>query len=333
VAALNDDGPRVRGPRTSLSVAVVIGAQRRRAAACLHALALQSVADQLEVIVLDTRPELPAIWPASPDAQDRPAWSQAPVVLAAAGLSYGQARAVAVGAARAELIAFLEDHCYPQPGWAEALLRAYTGPAAAVGYAISNANPDSRVGRIVHLATYGEWAAPAGGPVTALPGGNVSYRRDVLVSLGSELAELLTADFNLHDRLRARQLTLVVQPAAQVRHESEERYLNALRSSFVYSRALAAKRASLDRWSARTRALVAAKDLLGAPVARLVRLLQARPRSSPADRGLAALLPAIVLLLVVSAVGEAVGYLLGEGASAARLLYYEVDAPRSADGG
>ena len=328
------EGPKGRAEdhRTALSVAVVIGAQRERAATCLRALSIQTIADRLEVIVVDTRPEMGSVWREPDGAEAQAPWSGQPLVLSGAGLSYGEARAMSVGAAHAELIAFLEDHCYPHPGWAEALVSAYAGGAVAAGYAVSNANPDSLVSQIVHLATYGEWEAPVGGPVSSLPGGNVSYRRDVLVSLGTELADLLTTDFNLHNRLRERRLPLVMAPAARVSHESEERYLDALRTCFVYSRALAAKRASLDGWSARTRAVVAGKDLLGAPAARLARLVHARSRSQWTARRFAALLPAVMLVFIVSAIGEAAGYLLREGASAQQLIYCEVDAPRDRSG-
>ena len=315
--------------RAALSVAIVIGAQRQRATKCLQALSIQTAADRLEVILVDTRPEMGSVWREHDGAAP---WAGQPLVLSGAGLSYGQARARAVGAAHAELIAFLEDHCYPDPGWAQALVSAYAGGAAAAGYAVGNANPDSLVSQIVHLATYGEWEAPVGGPVSSLPGGNVSYRRDVLRDLGPELADLLTTDFNLHNRLLASQLRLVMAPAARVSHESEERYLDALRTCFVYSRALAATRASLDHWSARTRVVVAAKDLLGAPAARLARLLRARSRSQWNALRFAALLPAIIVVFIASAIGEAAGYLFGEGASAEQLLYCEVDAPRDRGG-
>ena len=50
-------------------------------------------------------------------------------------------------------------------------------PCAAIGYAITNANSNSRVSEVVYLATYGEWHAPRAGETTALPGGNVAYAR------------------------------------------------------------------------------------------------------------------------------------------------------------
>ena len=37
-------------------------------------------------------------------------------------------RAAGVGAARAPLVGFTETHCFPEPGWAEALIEAHRGP-------------------------------------------------------------------------------------------------------------------------------------------------------------------------------------------------------------
>lgn len=48
----------------------------------------------------------------------------------------------------------------------------------------------------------------------------------------------------------------------------------------------------------------------------------------PADR-LRRYLPGVLLLYFVSSTGELVGYLRGEGGSLERLMYWEVDAPRT----
>jgi hypothetical protein len=299
---------------------VVAGAQRGRLGRLLDALARQSAVAEIEVVVVDTNPD------ASPPS---PRHGLGVEILPCAGVSFGQARAAAARAARGDLVAFLEDHCYPCAGWAQAVIDAGRQPCAAIGYAIANANPESRVSQAVHLATYGEWHSPRAGVTSALPGGNVAYRREVLIGLGDRLAGMLQADYNLHRWMLERGMRMIVEPRARAEHESEERLRDALRSSFVYSRVLAAQRAKDGGWSARTRALVAGKDLLAAPVARLHRLLADLPAELRSPLHLNLHLPGVLALYLVSAAGEAFGYLAGEGHAAERLMHWEVDAPRT----
>ena len=43
------------------------------------------------------------------------------------------------------VVAFGEEHCFPEPGWAQALIDAHREDYAAVGPAMHNANPDTIV--------------------------------------------------------------------------------------------------------------------------------------------------------------------------------------------
>jgi glycosyl transferase family 2 len=284
------------------------------------ALRAQTIASELEVIVVDTRPGS-AMLP----VPDMPVTK----VVDGGSLSYGEARARAVREARADVVAFVEDHCYPEPGWAEHLRTAFERQWAALGYAISNADRRALRSRIIHLATYGQWQAPARGPTNALPGGNVAYRRQALLDLGEDLPAMLQTDFNIHARLRARGLTLAIEPNARVEHVSGESLVDALRASFVYSRVLAANRARFGRWSSMRRIAWAIGNLGGAPVTRLVGLIRGLRRSPSELARVAAYLPAILTIYVVGAAGETVGYLVGEGRGAQALLYWEIDAPRT----
>jgi len=107
-----------------------------------------------------------------------------------------EARAAGVHAARGEFVAFVADHVYPDPGWAEAVIAAYDeGPWAGVGYSFRNANPDTYASRAAMLADFGPWLAPTrSGETDHLPTNDVSYRRSLLAGFGDELAELLTAE-------------------------------------------------------------------------------------------------------------------------------------------
>jgi hypothetical protein len=75
--------------------------------------------------------------------------------------SHGAACAAGVRAARASVVAFAEDHCFPEPGWAEALLAAYTGAeVVAVGPIFRNANPSTLVSWCDFVIGYGPWIDP-----------------------------------------------------------------------------------------------------------------------------------------------------------------------------
>jgi hypothetical protein len=302
-----------------LTVATVAGRQRPRVQRLFDALAAQTIAPEIEVVVVDARPELARV-----EAPDRLRVR----TLAGAALSYGEARAKAARAARAQIVAFVEDHCYPEPGWAEALLGAYRGPWASVGYAFDNANPDGLGSRINHFAHYGQWQSPARGRAETLPGNNVSYRREALLALGPELDAMLTADFNVHASMRRRGLALALEPAARVRHENERSIRDSCRSQFVYSRLLAAERARLGGWRRPRRLLHAAAILPGAPLLRFGRLASASSRHPRSLARVIVYLPGILASYLSGALGESAGYLFGSGSARERLMFWEVDAPR-----
>jgi glycosyltransferase involved in cell wall biosynthesis len=311
------------GPQTPvISVATVAGSQRQRVRRLLADLAAQTIADRIEVLVVDCRPELGGLDP-PPGLRLR--------VLGGKSLSFGQARAEAARSARAEIVAYLEDHCYPEPGWAEALAAAYRESWASVGYAVDSANPRRLGSRINHLAHYGQWLSPRRGRTATLAGNNVSYRRAALLGLDSDLGAMLGADYNVHASFRRRGLVLASEPAARVRHENEETVLSACRSGFVYSRQLAHERARLERWGRTQRFGRAAGILVGGPLARLAGLVQASVRHPGRLGRVVIYLPAILAAYMSSAMGESIGYLLGSGSATERLMYWEVDAPR-ADG-
>ena len=52
-------------------------------------------------------------------------------------------RRAGILAATSPVVGLIEDHSYPGPEWAEALLRAHAGPWTGVGPAVDNANPES----------------------------------------------------------------------------------------------------------------------------------------------------------------------------------------------
>ena len=131
----------------------------------------------------------------------------------------GEVRSVAAGsaagvrAARAPVVAFGEDHCFPAAGWAKALIEAHRGPWAVVGPAVANANPETAVSWADFLLGYGPWADPSpGGVMSHLPGHNSSYKRERLLEFDGELEPMLDAECVLHWELGRRGHQLYLDP-------------------------------------------------------------------------------------------------------------------------
>ena len=305
-----------------VTVATVAGAQRRRAERLLGALAAQTIAADLEVIVVDVRPQMEDL---------RLPEGLAVTVIDSEVQSYAVARTDALRAAQGEVVAFLEDHCHPEPGWAEALAGAYRDGWASVGYAIGNANPESLWGRVTFLAEYGEWESPRRGRAVSLPCNNVSYRRDLLLSYGGELESMMVADYNVHCCLRRDGHALAIEPAARARHQNFERLIDTLRVGFIYSRTLAAGRARIEGWGRARRLRRSITILATAPLARFGRLALATVRRPRRLLALALYSPAVLTVYLLSAAGESAGYLFGPGGKPGAILYWEVDAERLAN--
>ena len=123
---------------TELSVVLVAGSQRERAQKVIDALVMQTAIKQIELILMDLAP---------PDAKRL----EIPEQLSHVRLSrpdirrWGIARAEGARAATGKSVAFIEDHCFPTPTWAEMLIEAHKNPWGGVGYAFTNADPDTYV--------------------------------------------------------------------------------------------------------------------------------------------------------------------------------------------
>lgn len=235
-----------------------------------------------------------------------------------------QAKAIAVRQARAPIVAFAEEHCYPDPDWAEALLAAYEQEWAAVGPVMRNANPATALSWAGFVLNYGcclQAAAPR--PAENLPWHNISYRRDVLLAYGDELASMLIAEGLLLDALRAQGHRLCLAPAAQTHHVNISLLSSWVRHTFLGGRLFGALRAEKKRWPLWRRLVYAGGSPL-VPLIRLRRLLRLL-RRHPLRRGLKLrLLPAALCGLIPHALGEAMGYAFGMGCAEEYYARYEI---------
>jgi hypothetical protein len=280
-----------------------------RAVACLGA---QSVADRLEVVIVaPSAEELEA-----DDLQLAP-FHSVQVVAVGEVWSVGEANAAGVRRARAPAVALVEEHSYPQPGWAEALIEAHLQPWAAVGPVVWNANGDSLVAWADFLIAYGPWMDPShSGIRDFLPGHNSSYKRTLLLGYGPDLEGMLESEASLHLDLQAKGHQLYLEPAARITHLNFERLPVWTRAQYYAGRAFAAARSV--HWPLPRRLLYALAGPL-IPLVRLNRILgQLRGTGRP-PLPFPAVLPALLCGLAISAAGESAGYALGAGVAVQRL--------------
>lgn len=279
-------------------------------------LAAQTVAGFIELIICAPEAERLKV-----DAEAVRAFHSVRVLEAGPLKETGPIRARAVREASANVVAFAEDHCFPYPDWAAALLAAHAEPYAAVGPAVYNANPESHISRADLLIEYGRWLAPGRRrEVEMLPGHNSSYKREVLVQYGQELDSLMEAETVLFWDLRRRGYTLLFEPAARVKHTNFNRLRPYLTVKWHLGRTFGGKRA--EPWSVVRRAAYALASP-AIPVIRLSHVVRAAIANRVPLRQLVLMLPAMLTGLAVDCVAQATGAVFGAGGSTARLTAYE----------
>jgi hypothetical protein len=236
--------------------------------------------------------------------------------------STGRANAAGVRAARAPLVALAEDHCFPEPAWAGALVERHArGDVAAVGPVLRNANPGTLVSWCDFAIGYGRWIDPTiTGDQPFLPGHNSSYRKAVLMELDAELEDYLGAETVLHLELRNRGHRLVIEPRAMAAHTNFGRIGSWLPAQYYHGRLFGAERAR--HWGRARRVLYAAASPL-IPVVRFIRATGHLRRSERPRPALARLGPLLALGLAADGTGQMLGYLLGAGAALGRLNRFE----------
>lgn len=242
-------------------------------------------------------------------------------------LPLGTARAAAVHAATAPVVAFADTHAVIGADWAERLLVAHSAGWAAVAPGLRNANPEGAFSWAGFLMDYGECMAARNGNAAAPPTAICSWKRDALLATGERLPELLAPGALVEGDCAPKD--------ARFRHEAEAQVgvLNAARAGpwaserYLRGRLFAARRSR--QWSIPGR-LLHALGFFVVPLLRLIRTQRAA-RAARRERPLPRMtLPAVVVGSTLWALGEAMGYLAGAGRAEARILEYELHKDRFA---
>ncbi|MFH1573995.1 MAG: glycosyltransferase [Acidobacteriota bacterium] len=269
----------------------------------------QTARHELELVLV-----LPSGAAFEPDEHLLEEFAAVQVVRTVAIDSTARARAAGIRAATSPVVVLTEDHSLPEPDWAQALIGAHRKDWAVAGPAVINGNPRSLLSWANLLIEYGEWLDPApGGETSHVPGHNSAYKRDVLLSYGESLDSWLEAESLLHWDLRARGYRLCIERSARTRHLNFSKFFASLALRFDAGHLFAGMRGT--RWGVWRRLFYAAGSPL-IPLVRLFRMLaELRQPGRPAYL-IPRILPCVLILLGVDALGEMVGYLLGPGDSA-----------------
>lgn len=230
------------------------------------------------------------------------------------------ARVAGIRAASAPLLALGEDHAFPEPGWAEALIEAHRHSWAAVGPAFLNGNPGlmSWIGLVMD---YGRWLEPVAGGVTDdVSGHSSSWNRSRLLDYGPALERMMQAPTLLHWDMQAKGHRLYLEPAAKVRHVNITRLPSYVLDHFYGARVFAAARAQNWPWFQRLFYVGATPVLM----ARTLRGWLGHIRRAGLDSELfPKAWPLLLLSLTTWTLGQMVGYGLGMGTAEQRTLDYD----------
>jgi glycosyltransferase involved in cell wall biosynthesis len=279
----------------------------------------QTVLDQLEIVIV-----VPSAATLDSAKTEIAAFDRVRVVEVGEIKSTGRAIAAGVREASAPVVTYAEEHAYPAPGWAEALINAHRQPWAAVGAALANANPDNMTSWASLFTDFGPWVEPArSGEINHLPWHHTAYKRALLMEYDSKLGAMLETESMLHRDLQARGYRLYFESAAKTNHVNISLLFSYLGAEFHGARMFAANRAQSAKWSIFRRLLYVCRTPL-IPFVRLKRILRYIFRSGRQCELLPRILPALILGLIADAFGQLTGYALEAGDAAQRRVSFEL---------
>lgn len=311
-----------------LSVVLVGALAHETIGRTMHCLREQTAHDRMEVVIV-----VPSAEQVDLAALGQGRFASIRAVGVGPVAKRGEAAAAGIRQAQAPIVALIEDHSFPHPGWAQAFLDAHaSGEWAGVGPRVNNANPGATLSVVNFIMTYASLSGPQeAGPRSLLAWHNTAYRRDLLLAYGDRLGPLLEWEGDLQSDLQSKGHQLFLEPRAETDHLNVSGLGSTLRLHYLRGRMMGADRADREGWPAWKRAVYVA----GAP---LFPIMQWRHVAADVRRWgtssseIARLFPSMALVLAVGAVGEAVGYALGSGGSMDRWQTFELYRTRHLTG-
>jgi Glycosyl transferase family 2 len=286
----------------TLSVVVISISRPDLLKQCISALSLQSGFDQMDIHIISKNEgrDLASCLSQSPNIQ----WHQVSVAH-----TVPKMRTEGILNAKADLIAMLEDDCMVGPKWYQSIVEAHQAPYPAVGGAIDPGSYSRGIDWGIYYCEYSRFLSPFSGVVPALPGNNVSYKRNALdlESISNGLYEVF-----LHEKWQKSGVELFAADGMAVYNNNSWRAKSCVSTPFHHGRAYAAQRFGTG--------LTPKKFLYGVlaimlPLLKSTRTIRDVVSRKQPELPVLKALPWIVLFQSCWSVGEITGYLLGPGHS------------------
>jgi Glycosyltransferases, probably involved in cell wall biogenesis len=221
------------------------------------------------------------------------------------------ARSAGIRAASAPIVVLSEDHSFPDPDWANALVRAHETGCAVAAPVLRNANPKSMISWANLLLEYYPWleGAPQA-EMSDLPGHNSAYNRDLLLSYGERLESVMEVEAVVQRDIVEQGHRMLLEPEAKTSHLNFSRLSSSLGLRFNAGRSFAGHRTM--GWPTLKRIMYIAGGLL-IPLVRLARISAMLRKSKEYSWLFPRILPALCTMLLADGLGELAGYIAGPG--------------------
>jgi hypothetical protein len=220
-------------------------------------------------------------------------------------------RAAGIRAASASIVVLSEDHSFPDPDWADALVKAHESGCAVAAPVLRNANPKSMISWANLLLEYYPWLdGTPDGEMSDLPGHNSAYNRDLLLSYGERLEAVLEVEAVVQREIIQSGHRMLLEPKAKTSHLNFSRLSSSLGLRFNAGRSFAGHRTM--GWPVKKRAVYIAGGPL-IPLVRLMRISAMLRRSAQYSWLFPKVLPALCAMLLADGLGELAGYIAGPG--------------------
>ena len=224
-------------------------------------------------------------------------------------------RAQGAARARGEIIALLEDNCFVDGRWCEAIIKAHSLPHAAIGGAVENDSRERWFDWAVYLSDYGKYMPPLeAGEAKTLPGNNLSYKRLALERM-KEVWEAGLFETFLNEELKKQGQQLYLAPSALVYHRKSYDPKETVVGYYHHARSYGGRRTA-GAPALKRLFYIAGSVLL--PVLLPARIALRALRKGRQTKAILLSLPHLFVLMASWSLGEFCGYVFGEGSSGRR---------------